>query len=165
LKVPKEAVSTRDLVLYVLLKFPETSIKAIKEVLKEDYGRNISRTRIEQILDDLKRQDIVTKVKDGRLALCSIKPNKIDSGFFSVIKDSKKTLVYDEYTGIIYNARFLYKIEHDLPDEFYDELKKIRDECFNRDPPSIETDKVRGFDDWGPDSQKLIENLENTLWT
>jgi len=52
--------------------------------------------------------------------------------------------------------------EHDLQ-EFYDKLKVITDRYFNRDHPAIGT-KMRAFSDWGPDSQKLIENLENALW-
>jgi len=61
------------------------------------------------------------------------------------------------------------KKQHDLPDEldeFYGKLKIIRDRWLsNSDRPAIETDKVRVFNDWGPDSQKLIEDLENALWT
>jgi len=167
----KSKVSTRDLVLYVLLEFPESSIKTIKEVLRKDWQRDISRTRIEQLLADFKRQNIVFKeggVKDRRQVLCSINPDKIDTGFFTVIKDSKKALVYDEDARIMYNTHFLYKIKHDLPnelDEFYDNLKKIRDRYFGRNPSTIETDKVLGFNDWGPNSQKLMEDLENALWT
>ena len=167
----KSKVSTRDLVLHVLLEFPESPIKTIKKVLKKDWKRDISRTRIEQLLADFKRQNTVFKekgVKDRRLVLCSINPDKIDTGFFTVIKDSEKALVYDEDAGIMYNTRFLYKIKHDLSDEldeFYDNLQKIRDEYFKRNPLAIETDKVRGFDDWGPDSQKLVEGLEKALST
>lgn len=55
--------------------------------------------------------------------------------------------------------------DHDLR-EFYDKLKSIRDRWF-RDPPPIETvfsNKARGFNDWGPDSRKVIDDLENELW-
>lgn len=167
----KSKVSTGDLVLHILLEFPESPIKTIKEILKKDWKRDISRTRIEQLLADFKRQNIVFKergVKDRRLVLCSINPDKIDSGFFTVIKDSEKALVYDEDAGVMYSTRFLYKIKHDLSDEldgFYDNLQKIRDKYSKRNLPTIETDKVRCFNDWGPDSQKLTEGLEKALWT
>jgi len=167
----KSKVSTRDLVLHILFEFPESPIKTIKEVLRKYWQRDISRTRIEQLLADFKRQNIVFKetgLKDRRQVLCSINPDKIDTGFFTVIKDSKKTLVYDEDAGIMYNTRFLYKIKHDLPnelDEFYDNLQKINDKYFNRNSSAIETDKVLGFNDWGPDSQKLVEDIEKALWT
>jgi len=167
-------VSTRDLVLHVLLKYPETPIKPIHQRLVKDFHRKRTRTRIEQILKDLETQDIVIKergVKDRRQALCSINPDKIDIGFFTIIKDldGNHVVIYDD-EGTIFDTRFKYKI-HDLPDEsdeFSDKLQKIRDEYFNRDPLTIETvfsNKTRGFNDWGPDSQKLMEDLENALWT
>ena len=166
-KLPK--VSTRDLVLHILLKHPETPITPIHQRLVKDFHRKRTRTRIEQILKDLETQDIVIKekgVKDRRQVLCSINPNKVDIGFFTIIKDldGNPVVIYDD-EGTIFDTRFKYKI-HNLPDteldELYDKLKKIRDEYFNRNPLANETvssNKVRGFDDWGPDSQKLLEDL------
>jgi len=174
-------VPARDLVLLALLKLSgrggglcvEATIKNIKEVLKRDYGRVVTRTRVEQILDDFESQGFIYGkrglLSDGRVRIYGIKPYKIDQELFSIIKDSERAVVCgDKYAGTIYDTRFLYKIEHDLSDEldeFYDNLQKISDKYFNRNPSAIETDKVRGFDGWGPDSQKLIEDLEDALWT
>lgn len=168
-------VSTRDLVLHILLKYPETPIKPIHQRLVKDFHRKRTRTRIEQILKDLETQDIVIKergVKDRRQALCSINPDKTDIGFFTIIKDldGNPVVIYDD-EGTIFDTRFKYKIEHDLPDELdelYDELKIIRDRYFNRNPlpnETVSSNKTRGFNDSELDSQKLIENLENALWT
>ena len=176
-------VPTRDLVLLALLKLSgrgsglcvEATIKNIKEVLKRDYGRVVTRTRVEQILDE-SQGFIYGKrglLSDGRVLIYGINPYKIGQELFTIIKNSEKAVVYgDKYAGIIYDydTQPLYKIEHDLQDEFdddefYDKLKIIRDSYFNRDHPAIKTDKMRGFNDWGPDSQKLIEDLENALWT
>ena len=151
-KLPKK-VSTRDLVLHILIKYPKSPIKNITELLLEDFDRKRTRTRVEQILNDLERQGIVVKergVKDRRQVLCSINPNKIDSEFFTIIKDldGNPVAIYDD-EGTIFDTRFKYKIEHDLPDEldeFYDKLKILRDGLFN-DPPAIDN-KVSGFPDF-----------------
>lgn len=181
--VSNRARDTRYLVLLALLKLSgggsglcvDATIENIKEVLKQDYARERTRERIKQILDEFESQGFIYGEKgllsDGRLWIYGIHPYKIGQELFTIIKDSDKAVVYgDKYAGMIndYDTLSLYKIEHDLPDELdevYDKLKIKIDDFFNRDPPSIETDKVRGFDDWGPDSQKLIENLENALWT
>jgi len=175
-------VSTRDLVLLALLKLSgrgsglcvEATIENIKKVLEQDYDRVVTRTRVEQILDDLENQDFIYGKKgllsDGRVLIYGINPYKIGQELFIVIKHKNlgRAVVYgDKYAGTIYSdTRSPYKIERKLPDEsdeLFAELKKIRDNLF-RDPPAIDN-KVRGFDDWGPDSQKLIEDLENALWT
>ena len=153
-------VETRDLVLHILLKYPKTPIKPINERLEKQFHRKIkSRTRIEQILNDLERQDIVIKergVKDRRQVLCSINPNKIDIGFFTIIKDlDGNPIVIYNGEGTIFDTRFKYKIEHDLP-ELDDEIH------LPELPPAIETDKVRGFPSYC--DAKLIEDLGNTIW-
>jgi len=160
---PKKKVSTRDLVLHILIKYPGTPIKPIKSRLEKHFDRERSRTRVEQILNDLERQGIVVKergVKDRRQVLCSINPNKIDSEFFTIIKDldGNPVAIYDD-EGTIFDTRFKYKIEHDLPDELdelYDELKIIRDRYFNRAPPTI-ADANRWFPDYW--DAALIEDL------
>jgi hypothetical protein len=182
--------STRQLVLLALLKLSGggsglcikmTVNNILKEVntLKEAKGHPpVTRTRIEQILQNLESQGFIYGerglLSDGRVLIYGINPYKIGQELFTIIKNSEKAVVYgDKYAGIIYDydTQPLYKIEHDLQDEFddddefYDKLKIIRDSYFNRDPPAIKTDKMRGFNDWGPDSQKLIEDLENALWT
>jgi len=180
-------VSTRQLVLLALLKLSGggsglcvkmTVNNILKEVntLKEAKGHPpVTRTRIEQILQNLEGQGFIYGerglLSDGRVRIYGIWNHKICQESFTIVKNSEKAVVYgDKYAGTIYdyNSQPLYKIEHDLSDEldeFYDNLQKISDKYFNRNPSAIETDKVRGFNDWGPDSQKLIEDLENALWT
>ena len=149
----------------------------LKEVntLKEAKGqRPVTRTRVEQILDNFESRRYIYSEKgllsDGRVRIYGIRDHKICQESFTIIKNSEKAVVYgDKYAGIIYDydTQSLYKIEHDLPDEldeFHDKLKIIRDRFFNRDPPAIEavfSNKMRGFNDWGLDSQKLVEDLEN----
>lgn len=176
--------STRQLVLLALLKLSGggsglcikmTVNNILKEVntLKEAKGHPpVTRTRIEQILQNLESQGFIYGerglLNDGRVQVYGIRNHKICQESFTIIKNSEKAVVYGaKYAGIIYDydTQPLYKIEHDLQDEFYDKLKIIRDSYFNRDHPAIKTDKMRGFNDWGPDSQKLIEDLENALWT
>lgn len=181
--------STRQLVLLALLKLSGggsglcvrmTVNNILKEVntLKEAKGHSpVTRTRVEQILQSLESQGFIYGkrglLSDGRVRIYGICNHKICQESFTIIKDPEKAVVYgDKYAGIIYDydTQPLYKIEHDLQDqfddaEFYDKLKTIRDRYFNRDPPAIKTDKVRGFNDWGPDSQKLIEDMEQALWT
>lgn len=167
----KSKVSTQDHVLHILFKYPETPIKLIHQRLLKDFHQNRTRTRIEQILKDLETRDVVTRergVKDRRQVLCSINPNKIAIGFFTIIKDSdgNPVAICDD-EGTVFDTRFKYKT-HDLLDEldeFYDNLQKIRDKYFRRAPLALETSRVCGFDDWGPDSQKLVEDLEQALWT
>jgi len=180
-------VSTRQLVLLALLKLSGggsglcvkmTVNNILKEVntLKEAKGHPpVTRTRVEQILQSLESQGFIYGerglLSDGRVRIYGISNHKICQESFTIIKDPEKAVVYgDKYAGIIhdYDIQPLYKIEHDLQDEFYDKLKIIRDSLlFNRDPPAIETvfsNKMGAFNDWGPDSQKLVEDLENALW-
>jgi len=174
--------STRPLVLLALLKLSgggsglcvEMTVNNIlKEVntLKEAKGhRPVTRTRVEQILDNLESRGYIYSerglLSDGRVRIYGIRDHKICQESFTIIRNSEKAVVYgDKYAGIIYDydTQPLYKIEHDLPDELFDGLKKIRDSFFDKDPPANDN-KVRGFSDWGPDSQKLIEDLEKALW-
>lgn len=83
---------------------------------------------------------------------------------------ARKHLKILEENGLLMSAtegmppRKVYLISEDqLLKEVYDELKIIRNSFFNRGPPT--TDKVRGFNNWGPGSQKLIEDVEKALWT
>jgi len=163
-------VSTRDLVLLALLKLSgrgsglcvEATIKNIKKVLKQDYDRPVTRTRVEQLLQDLESQHFIYGEKgllsDRRVHIYRINPYKIDQELFTIIKNSEKAVVYgDKYAGTIYDTQSLYKIEHDLPDEldeFYDELPEL---------PKLPTIKTISASNngWFPDQldAALIEDL------
>ena len=154
----------------------EATIKNIMEVLKKKYGRDVTRTRVEQILKDLESQHIIYRKKgllsDRRVHVFSINPDYISQVVFAVIRISGQAVIYDDnYIGTIYDTQSPHRIEYDLLtglDETYHKLKIIRDKYFNKEPMSsgaISSNKVPSFGDWRPESKKLIEDLGNALVT
>jgi hypothetical protein len=177
-------VPTPDLLLLVILELSgggsglcvEATIKNITEVLKQKYGRDVTRTRVEQILKDLESQRLIYKkrglLRDRRVLVFSLNPDYISREVFTIIKYSGQAVIYDDnYIGTIYDTQSPHKIDCDLLtglDETYHKLKIIRDEYFNKEPlfsGAISSNKVPGFGDWRPESKKLIEDLGKALVT